>query len=101
MYLTQGKISIVYFKWKIFNHYFCNNCGHWFRTGCYTKEEEQDSECKRLYDDICPSCGALSVPWYYCFNYFFYKLFHRSAHKKYLEKQYKKSKGSKYGPKAN
>lgn len=82
----------MFSRWKIFNRYFCNNCGHWFRTGCYTKEEEKNPQCKELYDDICPKCGALSVEWYYFFDYLICRILKKSAHIKRLEKKYKKTK---------
>lgn len=72
-------------RWKLFNRYFCDNCGKWFRTGCYSKVEEQDPECKGLYDDICPRCGALVGYWFGCFRYFFTRK-GKSAHRKRLEK---------------
>lgn len=81
---------MLFSKYKLFNRYFCNNCGHWFRTGCYSKKEEL--ECKDLYDDICPRCGAITFEWYQVFFYYFYKLFHKSAHEKKLLKNYKKHK---------
>lgn len=97
MCLIHGKTLTVFSKWKIFNRYFCNNCGNWFRTGCFTKEEENNPECKEIWDDICPKCGALSVEWYHYPSYLVHKVFHRSAHTKWLEKKYKKSKGGKDG----
>lgn len=83
---------MMFSKWKIFNRYFCNNCGHWFRTGCFLPNEENIPESKELYDDICPRCGALVDEWYQFIPYFFYKLLHKSRHKKLLEKKYRKYK---------
>ncbi len=79
-------------RWKIFGYYFCNNCGKWFRTGCYTKDEELDPECKRLYDDVCPKCGALVYEWWQCFPYIFWKIKGESAHVKKLQKRYRRYK---------
>lgn len=57
-------------KYKIFGYYFCDNCGHWFKTGCFLPGEKEDPEARRLYDDICPKCGALVEEWYQCFPWY-------------------------------
>lgn len=56
-------------KYKIFGYYFCDNCGHWFKTGCFLPGEKEDPEARLLYDDICPRCGAPSGAWYQCFPF--------------------------------
>lgn len=66
-------VSRPFSRYKLFNRYFCCNCGHWFRTGCYTKEEEC-SELKELYDDICPRCGADANEWWICFAVYWDKI---------------------------
>lgn len=61
-------------KHKIFDRYFCCNCGKWFRTGCYFEEEREDPELKSLYDDVCPKCGANADEWWRCISFFYHWL---------------------------
>lgn len=56
-------------QYKLFGRYFCDNCGHWFKTGCFLPGEKDDPEARRLYDDICPKCGAMVGEWYQCFSW--------------------------------
>lgn len=56
-------------QYKLFGRYFCDNCGHWFKTGCFLPGEKDDPEAVLLYDDICPKCGALVGEWYQCFSW--------------------------------
>lgn len=65
---------MIFNRYKIFGHYFCDNCGSWFRTGCYSKEERANKECRELRDDICPYCGTPSAEWWTCFGLYWVRL---------------------------
>lgn len=57
-------------KYKLFGHYFCDNCGKWFKTGCFLPGEKESPKARALYDDIYPKCGALVSEWWQCFPWY-------------------------------
>lgn len=65
---------MIFNRYKIFGHYFCDNCGSWFRTGCRTRIGRAKKYCRDLFDGFCPYCGAVSAGWWTWFGFYWCRL---------------------------